>query len=66
LLDSVTTVLELAGGPLRVREAYAAVEESYGERVAVLICERGVVHPSERWRRTVPTLHYGTHDMARR
>ena len=33
LLDAVTTVLELAGCPLRVREVHAAVEELYGERV---------------------------------
>lgn len=33
LLDAVTTVLELAGCPLRVREVHAAVEEFYGEKV---------------------------------
>jgi len=33
LLDAVTTVLDLAGSPLRVREVHAAVEELYGERV---------------------------------
>jgi hypothetical protein len=48
LLDAVTTVLELAAVRLRVRQVHAAVEESYGERVAVVICERGAVHPSER------------------
>jgi hypothetical protein len=33
LLDAVTTVLALAGRPLRVREVHAAVEEFYGEKV---------------------------------
>jgi hypothetical protein len=33
LLEAVTTVLELAGCPLRMREVHAAVEELYGERV---------------------------------
>ena len=33
LLDAVTTVLERASCPLRVREVHAAVEELYGEPV---------------------------------
>jgi hypothetical protein len=33
LLDAVTTVLERADCPLRVREIHAAVEAMYGERV---------------------------------
>jgi hypothetical protein len=33
LLEAVADVLELAGGPLRVREVHAAVEKLFGERV---------------------------------
>lgn len=33
LLDAVTTVLEVASCPLRVREVHAAVEEFFGEKV---------------------------------
>ena len=33
LLETVTTVLELAGKPLRVREVHATVEELLGSRV---------------------------------
>lgn len=66
LLDAVTTVLELAGSPLRVREVHAAVEELYGERVpfssvneALSTHARGDVG---RFRR----VGYGTYDKAGR
>jgi hypothetical protein len=65
LLDAVTTVLELAGSPLRVREVHAAVEELYGERVpfssvneALSTHARG---DGERFRR----VRYGTYEVAR-
>jgi hypothetical protein len=66
LLDAVTTVLEFAGSPLRVREVHAAVEELYGERVPFSSVNEALsTHASgdgERFRR----VRYGTYDMARR
>jgi hypothetical protein len=66
LLDAVTTVLELAGCPLRVREAHVAVEELWGERVpfssvneALSTHARG---DGARFRR----VRYGTYEMAQR
>jgi hypothetical protein len=66
LLDAVTTVLELAGSPLRVREVHAAVEELYGERVPFSSVNEALSTHAKgdggRFRR----VRYGTYDMAGR
>jgi hypothetical protein len=66
LLDAVTTVLELAGSPLRVREVHTAVEELYGERVPFSSVNEALsTHASGdggRFRR----VRYGIYDMAGR
>ena len=65
LLDAVTTVLELAGAPLRVREVHAAVEELYGERVAFSSVNEALsTHANGdggRFRR----VRYGTYELRR-
>ena len=64
LLDAVTTVLELAGSPLRVREVHAAVEELYGERVPFSSVNEALsTHAHDdagRFRRVC----YGTYEVA--
>jgi len=64
LLDAVTTVLELAGCPLRVREVHAAVEEFYGERVPFSSVNEALSTHARgdggRFRR----VRYGTYEMA--
>ena len=66
LLDAVTTVLERAGCPLRVREVHAAVEELYGERVPFSSVNEALsTHANGdggRFRR----VRYGTYDTAGR
>ena len=66
LLDAVTTVIELARRPLRVREVHAAVEELYGERVPFSSVNEAlsthVNGDGGRFRR----VGYGTYDMAGR
>jgi hypothetical protein len=66
LLDAVTTVLELAGCPLRVREVHAAVEEMYGERVPFSSVNEALsthANGDGCWFRRV---RYGTYDLAGR
>lgn len=58
LFDAVTTVPELAGCQLRVREVNAAVEEVYGERVPLSTHGTG---SDPRFRR----VRYGVYEMAR-
>ena len=64
LLDAVTTVLERAGCPLRVREVHAAVEELYGERVPFSSVNEALsthaIGRDQRFRR----VRYGTYEMA--
>ena len=64
LLDAVTTVLELAGCPLPVREVHAAIEEFYGERVPFSSVNEALsTHAGgngARFRR----VRYGTYEMA--
>ena len=66
LLDAVTTVLELAGCPLRVREVHAAVEELFGEAVPFSSVNEALsTHASGdggRFRR----VRYGTYDIVGR
>jgi len=66
LLDAVTTVLALAGCPLRVREVHAAVEEFYGEKVPFSSVNEALsTHARSdggRFRR----VRYGTYAMAER
>ena len=66
LLDAVTTVLELAGCPLRVREVHAAVEEFYGEKVPFSSVNEALSTRAKgdggRFRR----VRYGTYGMAGR
>ncbi|HVA32466.1 MAG TPA: hypothetical protein VMU58_14485 [Gaiellaceae bacterium] len=66
LLDAVTTVLQLAGCPLRVREVHAAVEELYGERVPFSSVNEALSTHGHadggRFRR----VRYGTYGMAER
>ena len=63
-LDAVTTVLELAGCPLRVREVHAAIEEMYGEQVPFSSVNEALSTHSRsdggRFRR----VRYGTYDLA--
>lgn len=66
LLDAVTTVLELADCPLRVREVHAAVEELYGERVPFSSVNEALsthANGDGCWFRRV---RYGTYDLAGR
>jgi hypothetical protein len=64
LLDAVTTVLEIAGSPLRVREVHAAVEELWGERVPFSSVNEALSTQARgdggRFRR----VHYGTYEVA--
>ena len=66
LLEAVTTVLELAGSSLRVREVHAAVEELWGERVPFSSVNEALSTHAKgdggRFRR----VRYGTYDMAGR
>jgi hypothetical protein len=66
LLDAVTTVLDVAGRSMRVREVHAAVEELYGERVPFSSVNEALsTHANGdggRFRR----VGYGTYDMAGR
>jgi hypothetical protein len=48
LLEAVTDVLELAGGPLRVREVHAAAEKLRGERVPFSSVNEALVDACER------------------
>ena len=64
LLDAVTTVLERASRPLRVREVHAAVEELYGQPVPFSSVNEALSSHANgdggRFRR----VRYGTYDMA--
>ena len=61
VLDAVTTVLERAGEPLRVRDVHAGVEELLGERIAFSSVNDALsTHAGhdQRFRR----LRYGVYD----
>jgi hypothetical protein len=64
LLDAVTTVLELAGCPLGVREVHADVEEFYGEKVPFSSVNEALSTHAHgdagRFRR----VRYGTYEVA--
>ena len=66
LIDAVTTVLERAGSPLRVREVHTAVAELYGERVPFSSVNEALSTHAHvdggRFRR----VRYGTYEVARR
>jgi hypothetical protein len=66
LLDAVTTVLERAGSPLRVRQVHAAVEELCGEPVPFSSVNEALsTHANSdggRFRR----VRYGTYELAGR
>ena len=66
LLDTVTTVLELAGSPLRVREVHAAVEELYGERVPFSSVNEALSTHANGDEGRFRRVCYGTYDVARR
>jgi hypothetical protein len=65
LLDAVTTVLELAGCPLRVREVHAAVEEFYGERVPFSSVIEALSTQARRDGGRFRRVRYGTYETAR-
>ena len=65
LLDAVTTVLELAGCPLRVREVHAVVEEFYGERVPFSSVNEALSTHAKRDGGRFRRVHYGIYEMAR-
>ncbi len=64
LLDAVTSVLELASCPMRVREVHAAVEELHGERVPFSSVNEALsthaIGRDQRFRR----VRYGIYEMA--
>jgi hypothetical protein len=64
LLDAITSVLERAGSPLRVREVHAAVEELYGERVAFSSVNEALSTHANGAGRRFRRVRYGTYDMA--
>jgi hypothetical protein len=66
LLEAVTTVLELAGCPLRVREVHAAVEELYGERVPFSSVNEALSTHATGDRGRFRRVRYGTYDLAGR
>ena len=66
LLEAVTTVLELAGCPLRVREVHAAVEELYGERVPFSSVNEALSTHANSDGSRFCRVRYGTYAMAGR
>ena len=64
LLDAVTTVLELAGCPLRVRGVHAAVEELYGERVPFSSVNEALSTHASGDRGRFRRVRYGTYESA--
>ena len=66
LLDAITTVLELAGCPLRVREVRAAVEELYGERVPFSSVNEALSTQANSDGGRLRRVRYGTYDMTGR
>jgi hypothetical protein len=65
LLDAVTTVLELAGRPLRVREVHAAIEEFYGEKVPFSSVNEALSTQARRDGGRFRRVRYGTYEMAK-
>jgi hypothetical protein len=66
LLGAVTTVLELADRPLRVREVHAAIEEMYGERVPFSSVNEALSTHARCDRGRFRRVRYGTYAMAGR
>ncbi len=66
LLEAVTTVLQRADCPLRVREVHAAVEELYGERVPFSSVNEALSSHANRDRGLFRRVRYGTYDSAGR
>ena len=64
LLDAVTTVLERAGSPLRVRQVHAAVEELYGEPVPFSSVNEALSSHANGYGGRFRRVRYGTYDMA--
>lgn len=64
LLDAVTTVLERAGCPLRVREVHAAVEKLYGERVPFSSVNEALSSHASGDGRRFRRVRYGTYESA--
>ena len=61
LLEAVTDVLELAGGPLRVREVHAAVEKLFGQRVPFSSVNEALSTHSAGHRARFRRIRYGTY-----
>ncbi len=65
LLDAVTTVLERASCPLRVREVHAAVEELYGERVPFSSVNEALSTQANAHEGRFRRVRYGTYERRR-
>jgi hypothetical protein len=66
LLEAVTTVLEHAGCPMRVREVHAGVEELYGERVPFSSVNEALSTHANSDESRFCRVRYGTYAMAGR
>ncbi len=65
LLDAVTTVLELAGCPLRVRDVHAAVEELYRKRVPFSSVNEALSTHANADEGRFRRVRYGTYERRR-